>query len=162
MDVGRKTTQYIVEEAVKQLVNTGLCSFKGGKKKKIYCSEWYTMLDIISLHFWELHVSVFVPSGSSHTNFFWNLTIRDYFDPSLSVNIKAKVNCFINTSFIILVQRCLGCLHTGSNWIEGNWVSYSMYVSGIHCLELVFGEGKVKWRVCCLEDLRDFKELVKF
>jgi len=51
MDFGQKTTQYIVEETVNRLVNTGLCSFKGGKKKKIHCSEGYTVLDIISLHF---------------------------------------------------------------------------------------------------------------
>lgn len=34
IDVGWKARQYIVEEAVERLVNTGLGSFKGGKSKK--------------------------------------------------------------------------------------------------------------------------------
>lgn len=39
IDVGWKARQYIVEEAVERLVNTGLGSFKGGRNKKIHCSE---------------------------------------------------------------------------------------------------------------------------
>jgi len=39
IDVDWKATEYIVEEAVERLVNTGLGSFKGGKNKKIHCFE---------------------------------------------------------------------------------------------------------------------------
>lgn len=70
MDLGWKRTHYIVDEAVKQQVNAGLQGFKGGKKKKIYCS--------LMLHNGRYHqpvseraacvVAVIVPSGSSYTS----------------------------------------------------------------------------------------------
>lgn len=89
----------LVEEAVKQQVNTGLCSFKEGKRRKypiLNASQFWIPSGCTSERAAGL-VAVIVPSWSSHTNFFWNLTIRACFDTSLSVNIKAEVNCFINT-----------------------------------------------------------------
>lgn len=85
-------TGLLVEEAVKQQVNTGLCSFKEGKRRKypiLNGSQFWIPSGCTSERAAGL-AAVIVPSWSSHTNFFWNLTIRACFDTSLSANKKLK------------------------------------------------------------------------
>lgn len=72
IDVDWKATEYVVEEAVERLVNTGLGSFKGGKNKKnIVLNDMQCWISSVCVFRRAAHlVAVIVPSRGSHSESF--------------------------------------------------------------------------------------------